>query len=77
MTTCAQYTTMLGEAQTALHKLIIGSKVEVLRDGEKAMTYSKAEIAQLRAYVADLQAKVNDCNGVASGRRRIIHFIPE
>jgi gpW len=76
MTTCAEYATRLGEAETALHKLSIGSAVETIQDGAERLTYKATDMAKLQAYVTWLQGKVNACNGTPT-RRRIIQFIPE
>ena len=76
MTTCAEYATRLGEAETALHKLSIGSAIETIQDGVERLTYKATDMAKLQAYVTFLQGKVNACNGIAT-RRRIIQFIPE
>jgi peptidoglycan hydrolase CwlO-like protein len=76
-TACEQWIERLAEAEVALHKLAIGSKVEVLRAGEKQLTYTKAELGELRKYVDSLQAKVDACNGTRSSKKRIVQFIPE
>lgn len=76
MITCAQYTTMLGEAQAALHALTIGSKVESLRAGEKQLTYTRANLDALRTYIDELQAKVDACNGIRPHGRRVMHILP-
>lgn len=77
MTTCAQYIARLEAAETALDKLLTQGKVEVLRDGEKSLTYTRANIADLQNYVERLQAKVDACNGVRSSKKRLIQFTPE
>lgn len=76
MTTCAQYISILADAQTALHKLTIGNKVVALQDGEHRINYSKADIDQLRVYVDSLQSKVDCCNGIRGRSRRVMHIIP-
>lgn len=73
---CAGYATKLTNAETALDKLITGGKVEVLRDGANSIQYTRADIAQLRAYIAMLQGKVDACNGCNRNKRRILHVIP-
>lgn len=77
MTTCAEWATKLAEADAALHKLLLGGKVEVLRDGEKTLQYSAANLGELRRYVEYLQAKVDACNGATPNKKRIVRFIPE
>lgn len=74
--TCAQYIAMLADAQTALHKLMIGSKVETLRDGEMQLSYTKANLDALRTYIDMLQRHVDCCNGVRPNSRRVMHVLP-
>ena len=42
MTTCAQYQTMLDEAQDALHKLNLGKSVQSFAHGENQQSYTAA-----------------------------------
>lgn len=48
------------DAQTALHQLAIGGKVEAAAytqgDGSKSVTYTRAQLPQLRAHIALLQS---------------------
>lgn len=76
MTTCAEYQTMLDQARTALHDVTLGSKVTMMRYGEKQIEYRQANVEELRAYIADLQAHVDACNGVKGRRRFGVHCIP-
>lgn len=76
MTTCAQKQALLAEAETALHKLMIGSKVESIHDGEKTLQYSRAELKALREYVQSLRDQVAACTGATTLRRRVIGIIP-
>lgn len=72
MTTCAEYATLLADAQAALHKVILGGKVEMIRDGVNQLTYTKASLPDLRAYIAELQRRVDCCNGVRRRGRAIL-----
>lgn len=59
------------EAENALHDLLIGKSVVSISRGDSAgnsrsYQYSQANIAQLRAYIADLKGRL----GLGSGRRR-------
>ena len=48
----------LGEAETALHSLMIGrATVSLAYDGE-SVTYSQADEAKLRRYIADLKGQL-------------------
>lgn len=62
------------EAETALHKLVTGQMPRVLVDqnGER-IEYTMTNIAQLRAYIADLEAQIN--GGGLPGVRRPLQFI--
>lgn len=57
------------EAMTALHKLSTGQQGEAYSytqgDGAKSVTYTRANIDDLRAWLAKLNAQL----GVSSGRR--------
>lgn len=72
---CAEFTTQLAEASTALHKLLTGTKVVEMWHANKHVRYTDANLTALRAYVNDLQAKVNVCNGACTPTRRF-RFLP-
>ncbi|MEM7523243.1 MAG: gpW family head-tail joining protein [Pseudomonadota bacterium] len=57
--------TYLADARSALHKLLTGQRaVTVAHDG-RSVTYTAADHAALRAYIAELQTAL----GLSSGRR--------
>jgi hypothetical protein len=62
----------LREAQTALHELSIGGKVEAAAytqgEGSKSITFTRGDMAQLRAHIAALKAQL----GVRDHSRRAI-----
>lgn len=64
MATCAELAANLAEAEAALHNRLIGKAVELVRAGEKQIDWASIDIDALRKYVADLQRKVDACNGV-------------
>jgi hypothetical protein len=76
MTTCAEYTDRLAEAEAALHQLQIGGKVVSVQMGEKRVEYSKAAIGDLSEYVVYLRSQVDGCNGLFATRRRAFGVIP-
>lgn len=52
------------DAETALHKLLTGTlEVTVSVGGYGATTYSQTNIAQLRAYIAQLKSEIAKCEG--------------
>lgn len=78
MATCAQKQTWLAAAETALHNLATGSKVEVLKHGEKQLTYTSVNLGELRKYVRELSDQVAACTGDTSTlRRRAFGVIPQ
>lgn len=46
------------EAQLALHQLLTGRKVASASSEGKSVSYSQAQIPDLRAYIADLQRRI-------------------
>lgn len=73
---CAEWTTDLADYKAALKAAISGKKVESMQDGEKQLSYSRIDIDTLRATIADLQGKVDRCNGCARNTRRVLHVLP-
>ncbi|MFZ2872759.1 gpW family head-tail joining protein [Zavarzinia sp.] len=64
-------TARLAEAEAALHALSIGRRsVSVSYEG-KAVTYTAGNIGELRAYVAELKAKLALLDGARPARRAI------
>lgn len=76
MVDCVLLRKRLAEAQNALHLLLTGRKVVSVRYGEKQTQYDAANIAALRAYIADLQHQVDACDGVTTNHRHVVQFIP-
>ena len=76
MATCDQLRTWLAQAETALHDLTIGSKVEQLRHGEKSLQYAKGDMDKLQKYVAQLRQQVDICDGTRQFRRGLVNIIP-
>lgn len=76
MTDCATKKLWLAEAELALHKLLTGqAEVTVTFGSGKSVTYTQANIAQLKDYIADLQAQVDACDGKEPARRGPIRFV--
>lgn len=67
MTDTATLTTYLAEAEAALHNLLTGSKVVTVKTELGETTYRSyvSDIANLRAYIAELKAQLGQ-----TGRRR-------
>lgn len=59
------------DAQTAMHDLMTGVKPKVVLytqgDGQKSVTYTEANIANLRGYIQELKAQL----GITCGRHPI------
>lgn len=45
------------QAELALHQLVTGTKKVTIRYENTSVTYNQANIAELRAYLADLKAR--------------------
>lgn len=66
MATTDELTARLSDAETALHKLMIGQQtVRLMYDGKEVM-YTAATAGDLRAYITELQVAL----GIKSGRSR-------
>lgn len=55
--------TWLTEAQTALHDLSVGKKVVQVGSGDKQMSFTAANVRQLRSYIARLQTAIAVAGG--------------
>lgn len=76
-TACDSLRRRYTEASSALHLLLMGQVVVQVADGAGHMVqYSKPDVATLRAYVAELRAGVNVCNGGCGGPRRFFQAVP-
>lgn len=64
----------LDEAETALHKLRIGAASVSLGYGDRQVTYTKAELGDLKRYVAELKAQLSG-RGVV--RNRVRYGVPD
>lgn len=68
--TCQQ---KLAEAKTALHALLTGKSVMSVGYGERRVQYTQANIADLRAYIQQLEAECGSNPNCA--RRRPIGVV--
>lgn len=68
MTDTATLQQRLAEAETALHKLLTGTKVVSVKTEAGETTYRSyvSDVANLRAYIAELRGQL----GQTTGRRR-------
>lgn len=68
MTDTATLQKRLSEAETALHKLLTGTKVVTVKTEAGETTYRSyvSDIANLRAYISELKGQL----GQTAGRRR-------
>lgn len=76
MASCDQLTTWLSEAETALHNVLTGQGVILTRYGDKQVSYSQANVGELRRRIAELQQQVDACNGTRIFRRRVLGIVP-
>lgn len=60
----------------ALHRLLTGTAEQTVQFGSgKSVTYTQANINQLKAYIGDLQNQVAACEGREQSRRGPIRFV--
>ncbi len=58
MASTPELRTRLDEAETALHALMMGRReISVAYEG-KSVTYTRANMADLRAYIAELEGRI-------------------
>lgn len=69
MTDTATLRSRLAEAETALHRLLTGTKVVSVKTDAGETTYSAADSAGLRAYIAELKGQLGETAGTRRGTR--------
>lgn len=76
MASAAQLAIWLGEAETALHRLMTGSMVEEISGPNNTRTrFMPTDIAKLQAYIGNLEQLISTA---ATGyRHRPIYFTPD
>lgn len=75
MTDCATKRVWLAEAELALHRLQTGSKQQSVTFGpSKSVTYTQANIRDLKMYITDLKDQVAVCDGTPRKRRAPVRF---
>lgn len=70
MADTAQMQIWLAEAEAARQRLAIGDQPESVQQGDMRVTYTRAEIPQLDAYIANLKAQIVAAGGVSTGLPR-------
>lgn len=61
--------TKIAEAESALHKLVLGQSAVEVWDGEFRVTYTPANQDKLERYLADLRAQAAPAVGALPARR--------
>ncbi|MBI4798243.1 MAG: phage terminase large subunit family protein [Desulfarculus sp.] len=66
----------LGEAQAAYHRLLTGALEASVGSGDTQVTFSRTSVADLRAYITDLERQIATAQGLGRGgcRRLEIYF---
>lgn len=64
-------TARLAEAEAALHALAIGRRSVTVSYEGKSVTYTAGTMSELRAYIAELKAKLTLLDGTRPARRAI------
>jgi hypothetical protein len=62
------------EAQLALHKLLTGTKETSVSYEGKSVTFSAANVDQLKAYIADLERQIAVILGTAARGPIVMRF---
>lgn len=76
MTDCLTKELWLAEARLALHRLLTGTSEQTVQFGpSKSVTYTQANINQLKDYVAQLESEVAECNGEDPKKRGPVRFL--
>jgi hypothetical protein len=61
-------------AEAARHKLATGTATASVKYGDREVTYSKADLGSLDAYIADLRSQLSPLDGTPQTRRRPINL---
>lgn len=59
----------LAEARSALHALNTGQQVTQVRQGDKSVSYTAAQISDLQAYVSRLEAECGETTSAGARRK--------
>lgn len=66
----------LAEAETAYHKLLLGGSTASVSFGpSKSVSYTQANIAELRRYINDLNERIGVLTGCPKHRRRAVRMV--
>lgn len=63
--------TWLSEAQTAYHALNTGTQTVSVGTGDTRVTFTAAQVADLRRYISDLQAAITALSGSSRVRKGV------
>lgn len=63
--------TWLSEAQTAYHALNTGTQTVSVGTGDTRVTFTAAQVADLRRYISDLQAAIAALSGTSRARKGV------
>ncbi len=75
MTDCLTKKLWLAEAELALHRLRIGGAEQTVQFGpSKSVTYTRASIGDLSAYIEQLKREIAACDGLEYKGRQPIRF---
>lgn len=60
-----EITANLAEAKTVLHQFRLGQKEVSISSGGKSLTYDKANIGELKLYIAEMERLLGNPSGIA------------
>lgn len=76
MTDCLTKKLWLAEAELALHRLLTGTAEQTVQFGpSKSVTYTQANINQLKVYINDLRNEIAVCEGQEPAKRGPVRFV--
>lgn len=76
MSDCTDWADQLAEAKATRHAVLTGARVIMTRHGEKQIQKEAIDMPALERYIAELQRKVDGCNGVRTSKRGLLGIIP-
>ena len=62
--------TLLAEAKAALHELLTGRQVASIGKGDRQVSYNRAQLSDLRAYIVELELQITNLGGTSARRKR-------
>ena len=75
MADIAELQARLAEAETAYHCLMTGALEASVGSGDMQVSYTRANVADLRAYLGDLRRQIAAAQGISRGGCRRLEVV--